>query len=283
MQIQKAEGVLGVKIFERSRKEIITTSEGAKIVAHAKEIIRIFELIKSLKNESSEIKIGLIPTVSPYLLPRIIMDLQKKAEGKKMYFIEGKTAELMEGLNNGNLDAIIITECPESLKISSNLVLKPLYEEEFFLSVPTGHYAQNIKALADVEMRDILQKESVISLEDGHCMKDNLTKICESYNVNNMRSNSTFVGTSIETIKYMIKVGNGIGILPKLSHDLNDKNLHYIKLPNSESRKIVLLHRKNTSKIDILQEIVKIIPKALKSLLKDTFSKEQVQKNISNI
>ena len=274
MQIKKVEDALGIKIFERTRKSIITTAEGKKFLDYAKEILRNFDVIKSIKNDSSQIRVGIIQTVSSYLLPKVITRMQKELSDVKMFFTEGKTKELMMALANGELDAIVFAaDCKQSIRGYStnskmaqptNLELKVLYKEEFLLCFPEGHKLSSFNGKITKEgLKKVLDFETLILLEEGNCMTDSLNSICSHYNTNPIKTHSDFYATSIETIKHMVKLGNGISILPKLSTLEGVNGLQFAKMPEEDSRTISLAYRKNTSKFDILNSIEAIIQKTL--------------------
>lgn len=270
MQIQKAENLLGIKIFERTRKNIITTPEGQKIIDYAKEILKTFEFIKTVKNDGSQVKIGIIHTISPYLLPRIISPLQKNFADIKMFFVEGKTKDLLETLTKGELDAVILshnyTQVLDKKAINYNaLNTNPLYKERFFMTTPKGGNIENGQKLTKDQFKQLIENEKIIMLDEGHCMKDELSDICKSYYENTKNSKEAqFFATSIETIKHMIKLGNGISILPELSIEKNkDEGLYYAELPEDECRTISIVFRKNTSKGDILNNIFEIVTKTI--------------------
>lgn len=270
MQIQKVEDIIGVKIFERGRRQIVTTSKGQEIVMYAKNILQSYRYLKGVKSHSSEVKIGLIHTIAPYLLPKIISGLQVKMEEIKMYFREGKTLELLGELDKGNMDCIIGAQIEKGdgyEKKYSFLSFHPLYDEEFFLCLPKGHPALASLPLTPASLKEVITNEIIIPMEEGHCLRKDISAICAFYNEGESNGENNFTATSIETIKQMIKLKNGIGLLPKLSIEKSDKELAYCRLPEKHVRKIGIFYRKNSSKISLIQEISKIIQPAVQALL----------------
>lgn len=273
MQIQKAEDMLNVQIFERGRRQVVTTSEGKKVVMHAKDILKHFEYLKNIKLQSNEIKIGLIHTVSTYLLPKIITSLQKDFENIKMYFVEGKTLELLEDLDKGVLDGMIgANNMDEGYeKRFPHIVNNLLYKEEFFLCLPKDHKTKiiNEKSLTKDELKEIVSNEQIILMEEGHCMKADITQICSFYGSTTPSfKNSNFLASSIETMKHMIKLKNGIGILPKLSIEKGESGLSFFALPGRHYREVCFFYRKNSSKIALIESIGKVIVSSVGKFLK---------------
>ena len=272
MQIQKTEESLGIKIFERNRKNIITTLEGEKFLFLAREIIKNFEMMKALKREISQLKIGIIHTIAPYLLLKIILSLETELKDVKLFFTEGKTKELIENLEEGKLDLIIFSEKHDSNKKAPNFIHTELYQEPFYLCVPKKKFSFSGKSVTEEEFDNILKQEKLILLEEGNCMADELNIICKLYNsskIRNKSSESDFYATSIETIKHMVRLGNGISILPKLSISASDKDLSYFRLPHNESRNVGSLFRKNTLKNNLIQRINDLIKTQLKNIAKE--------------
>jgi LysR family hydrogen peroxide-inducible transcriptional activator len=271
MQIQKMEDILGIKIFERTRKNIITTFEGEKLLSIAKEIVKNFETMKSLKHEVSQLKIGLIHTIAPYLLPQIISSLESELKDIKLFFVEGKTKELIENLGEGKLDLIIFADKNYNHKKTPNFIHTKLYQEPFYLCAPRKKFSFSENIITEEEFDNILKQEKLILLEEGNCMADELNIICKMYNCAKTRNKSLesdFYATSIETIKHMVRLGNGLSILPKLSFSSSDVDLSYFKLPRNESRNISSLFRKNTLKNNLIERINDLIKKQLKNISK---------------
>lgn len=272
MQIQKMEDVLGIKIFERNRKNIITTFEGEKFLFIAKEIVKNFETMKGLKHEVSQLKIGIIHTIAPYLLSKIISSLESESKDVKLFFTEGKTKELIENLGEGKLDLIIFSEKNYNHQKTPSFIHTELYQEPFYLCAPKKKFSFPGNIITEEEFDNILKQEKLILLEEGNCMADELNIICKLYNSSKARNKSLesdFYATSIETIKHMVRLGNGLSILPKLSIFPADKDLSYFKLPHNESRNVGSLFRKNTLKNNLIQRVNDLIKKQLKNVVKE--------------
>jgi LysR family hydrogen peroxide-inducible transcriptional activator len=261
MQIQKVEDVLGVKIFERTRKSIITTKEGEKVIEYARIILQNFEVIKSIKNDAKNLRIGIIYTISPYLIPKIISSVEKHLNDISITFTEGKTKDLILDLNQGKIDGIIIASSefcnPKKTIPGSNVETIPLYKEKFFLATPKT-YKLNSNFLQKNDLKEIIKKENFILLEEGHCMAGNVEEICSHHNIKIRGEKTTVFTTSIEAIKQIIRQGDGISILPMLSLR-DDDGINYYEMPSGESRLVSLFFRKNSSKIQAIAQLSAII------------------------
>jgi LysR family hydrogen peroxide-inducible transcriptional activator len=243
-QIKKIENELGFNIFERDRKNVITSNQGKEVIKYAQQILNYYQKLKSIDEKDISIKIGLIPTICPYLLPKIVNKLHDSLPNIKFYFLELKTDQLIEKLKKGEIDMGIIAYFPDL--INDKLSYDKLYDEEFFLTLPPN------SNLTSDDFPEILSQGKLILLEEGNCISENIKDICSLYN---QRSFSNFYATNIETVKNMVKIGNGIALLPKLSL-LNEENLKIIPFKKKKSREVGLLSRKNFTKNDLLQQII---------------------------
>lgn len=243
-QIKKIENELGFNIFERDRKNVITSNQGKEVIKYAQQILNYYQKLKSIDEKDISIKIGLIPTICPYLLPKIVNKLHDSLPNIKFYFLELKTDQLIERLKKGEIDMGIIAYFPDL--INDKLSYDKLYDEEFFLTLPPN------SNLTSDDFPEILSQGKLILLEEGNCISENIKDICSLYK---QRSFSNFYATNIETVKNMVKIGNGIALLPKLSL-LNEENLKIIPFKKKKSREVGLLSRKNFTKNDLLQQII---------------------------
>ncbi|MFT7087433.1 MAG: LysR family hydrogen peroxide-inducible transcriptional activator [Rickettsiales bacterium] len=246
-QIKKIEEQLGFDIFERGGKSIITTKKGEKVIEQARNIIDLFLEMKNINNAQISIKIGLIPTICPYLLPLIVDEMHKILPDVKFYFLELKTEDLLKKLEIGQIDLGIIAYFANLLDNKTNY--SKLYDEEFFLALPKQ------SKLTEKDFPQIMSDKKLILLEEGNCMSDNIKEICSVYDQNNF---SDFYATNIETVKNMVRISNGAALLPKLSC-LNDDNLKTMSFTPKKSREVGMVSRKSFSKTKIINQIKEII------------------------
>ena len=212
--IRKLEDELGVAIFERSANEVSVTPIGEVIVAQASRVLEETAQIKALAQQgkdplSGPLRLGLIYTISPYLLPYLIPKLHKRAPDMPLLIEENFTSRLTEQLKQGKLDAIIL-----SLPFDEpGIVTQPLYDEPFEVVIPSGHEwaaRKSIKA-------DDLAQESLLLLGSGHCFRDQVMQVCPALNRFSASAGTiqkTLEGSSLETIRHMVASGAGITVLP---------------------------------------------------------------------
>ncbi|WP_373018546.1 hydrogen peroxide-inducible genes activator [Thiomicrorhabdus sp.] len=254
--IKKLEEELGVILFERRKQDVLITPIGKKIIAIAEEIIEHSKDIKQLAKEaqgdfSSELKIGAIYTIAPYLLPKLIPIFHKHAPHVPLIIEENFTHVLAEKLQSGELDMVIL-----SLPFDEpNIETFPLYEEPFKLIVPKHHPLDKTKE------HIVLQKikdETVLLLGAGHCFRDQVIEAFPNLmhlNYQSDRLQRTFEGSSLETIRYMVASGAGISIFPCSSLSERDEALFTIKTLSDPvpKRKIALAWRKSFPRKEILE------------------------------
>ncbi|MFT6333013.1 MAG: LysR family hydrogen peroxide-inducible transcriptional activator [Lentimonas sp.] len=249
-QIKKIEDQLGFNIFERDRKNMITTREGEKVIQYSRDIIHLHSQIKNISNTQISLKIGLIPTICPYLLPLIVDEMHKKFPDIKFYFLELKTEDLLEKLKMGEIDVGIIAYFTNLLDDKTSYL--KLYDEEFLLTLPKE------SKLTEKDFPKIMNDKKLILLEEGNCMSDNIKEICSIYDKNSQNNFSDFYATNIETVKNMVRISNGAALLPKLSC-LNDNNLKTLSFTPKKSREVGMVFRKNFGKKEFTDQIAEII------------------------
>lgn len=209
-QIKKMEDQLGVQLVERGQQARITDI-GERVVERARRVIdearEIEELARNFQDpQAGELRIGLIPTVGPYLLPRIAGPLHQKFPRLKLLLLEYQTHRLIELLKSGELDlAILALPIP-----TERLVTRVLYAESFQVALPQGHALTKRRRLT----LDDLDGETLLLLEDGHCLRDQALAACRLAKV---REAPDFRATSLETLRQMVAAGVGITLLPSLA------------------------------------------------------------------
>jgi LysR family hydrogen peroxide-inducible transcriptional activator len=254
-QIKKIEEQLGFHIFERDKKNTITTSKGGKVIRQAKHIISSYSKIQNINNSEISIKIALIPTICPYLLPLIVDKLHQELPNIRFYFLELKTDELMKKLQAGEIDIGVLAYFEDL--IDNKLNYSKLYDEEFLLALP-----KNSK-LTQNDFPKIIEEKKLILLEEGNCMSDNIKEICSIYHQNSF---SDFYATNIETVKNMVRINNGAALLPKLSC-LDSDNLKTLPFSPKKLREVGLVFRKSFDQKETIRRIKEVIFNIQKSPL----------------
>ncbi len=254
--IKKLEEELGVILFERRKQDVLVTPIGKKIIEIAEEILERSQDIKQIAKEaqgdlSSELKIGAIYTIAPYILPKLIPNFQRLAPNVPIIIEENYTHVLAEKLQTGELDIVIL-----SLPFSEpNIETYPLYEEDFLAVLPNKH--KLAKSDKPIKLQNI-EDETVLLLGAGHCFRDQVVEAFPNLmhmNYHSDRLQKTFEGSSLETIRYMVSSGAGISIFPSTSLSDRDRELFTIKplAAPVPKRTVALAWRKTFSRLTILE------------------------------
>jgi LysR family transcriptional regulator, hydrogen peroxide-inducible genes activator len=210
-QIKKLETYLGVQLIERQPRKVTLTEMGARILPLARSILQESDEIVSLaRNDhdplSGKLKVALIPTIGPYLLPLVARKLRKQLPLLKVMLYEYQTQPLLDKLRAGDIDLGILA-LPVPL---DGLEARPLYEEDFTLAVPAN---SPLAKRSNVKIDD-LTGETLLLLEDGHCLRDQALDVCSRIDV---KESEDYRATSLETLRQMVAAGLGITLLPKLA------------------------------------------------------------------
>ncbi|MDA7705291.1 LysR substrate-binding domain-containing protein [Rickettsiales bacterium] len=246
-QVKKIENELGFNIFERDKKTVITTDLGQEVIKYAENILNSYQKLKLINDKDIKIKIGLIPTICPYLLPNIVDKLNSELPNVKFYFLELKTDQLIRNLKKGDIDIGIIAYFPDL--IDHKLSYHKLYDEEFLLTLPKD------SDLTEDDFPKIMKEGKLILLEEGNCISENIRDICSIYK---QTSFNDFYATNIETVKNMVRIGNAVALLPKLSI-LEEQKLKLISFKTRKTREVGLISRKSFDNQGLISDIVKII------------------------
>jgi LysR family hydrogen peroxide-inducible transcriptional activator len=211
-QLRKLEGFLGVPLVERQPRRIGLTAAGEAVVERARRMLRDADDIRSLARASQDplggqLKVGLIPTLGPYLLPRVAPKIAKALPKLSLLLHEYQTAPLVERTLAGELDLAILALPAET----DGLATRPLFDEPFLVAMPERH---RLAARKRVKAED-LEGEKLLLLEEGHCLRDQALEVCAHVGT----EEQAFRGTSLETLRQMVAAGLGLTLLPGLSAD----------------------------------------------------------------
>ena len=209
LALAKLEDELGVKLFERNKNEVLVSARGAEIVEQARrvldEVAKIPHLARGGRDQlAGALRLGVIPTIGPYLLPELVPVLRKRAPAMPLVIEENLTGNLAPMLREGELDIVIIA-LPFALP---GVKTRVVYEEPFSVVVPEGHRWQARKAVKPSELSD----ENLLVLNAGHCFRDQVMEACPG------QANTALpegrAGNSLETIRNMVASGLGVSVLP---------------------------------------------------------------------
>ena len=268
MQVQKLEEMLNVKIFDRSRQPVIPTEIGAQIIEQARIVLqeshKVKEIINSQQQDiAGEIKVGIIPTLAPYLLPQVIASMMEKYPALKLMIWEYTTEDIIHHLKTGVLDCGLLATPLVDDAISED----PLFYENFVTYISKNSKLFKKKTIDP----DDLESENMWLLNERHCMRSQVLNICRSTKENRLQG-LTYNTGSVETLIRMVDLNNGATIIPELAlADLNAKQLSKIrpfKTPEPV-REISLVTHKNFIKKRMLnafkEEIMEVVPKSMKT------------------
>ena len=210
-QLKKLEEYLGVQLIERAPKRVSLTAAGEEIVERARRVLEssdeIVELAKGHRDPlAGRLKLAFLPTIGPYLLPHVASRLRKQLPRLELMLYEYQTDPMLEKLQSGEIDVGIL-----ALPVSTDgLDAYELYKEPFTVALPANHKLASRQA---IKVED-LANETLLLLEDGHCLRDQALDICSS---TGMHEKQDFRATSLETLRQMVAAGVGITLLPELA------------------------------------------------------------------
>jgi LysR family hydrogen peroxide-inducible transcriptional activator len=210
-QLKKLEEYLGVKLVERQPGNAQLTEVGKEIVTRARRMLVVEDEIIALAKHnmdplSGKLKMGLIPTIGPYLLPRVMLKMRKALPHLGLMLYEHQTEALLRHLRDGDIDLGIM-----ALPVAhEGMESRELYSEAFEVALPTNH---PLAMKSTIKIQD-LKGQTLLLLEDGHCLRDQALEVCSRVDV---REAEDFRATSLETLRQMVVAGLGITLLPQLA------------------------------------------------------------------
>ena len=230
--IQDLESQLGVVVFERNKKTVLITPLGEKLLHQARGILGAVEDFVSLAraNEgalSGEIRLGVIPTIGPFILPPILKNLRKSYPKLKLYLKEALSAQLLLQLQQGRLDLIMLAfpyAMPDMETVS-------LFRDEFLLCLPPGHRLEKVKQVKQQQLRG----ESLLLLEEGHCLRDHALEACKLQSAD---TDLVYQGTSLHTLVQMVANGLGVTLLPEMAVQANVLGDTHLQLKHFSSENV---------------------------------------------
>ena len=263
--VKKLEEELDVKLFERSANEVAVTALGEEIVRQAQSVLEqaaaIREIARRGRNPlSGPLTLGVIYTISPYLLPDLVRQVMARTPQMPLMLQENFTVKLLDMLRTGEIDCAILAEpFPDA-----GLAVAPLYDEPFLAAVPSGHRLAGQEQVTTEE----LKQEPMLLLGSGHCFRDHVLEVCPEFarfssNADGIRK--SFEGSSLETIKHMVAAGMGVTLVPRLSvpkealaskpRRKRDEEPHIKYLPfagDPPTRRVVLAWRRSFTRYEAI-------------------------------
>jgi LysR family hydrogen peroxide-inducible transcriptional activator len=211
-QLRKLEKELGVDLVERNPRHVMLTEIGERVVERARAMLReeaaIGEIARQAQDpEAGTVRIGLFPTLGPYLLPHVVPALHARFPRLELLLVEEKTEQVLAHLRDGSLDIGVL-----ALPVNDDrLHVEPLFEEDFVLAVPAEHALAGGEGLVSM---GVIAGQSVLLLEDGHCLRDQALSVCHLAGAS---ERGGFRATSLETLRQMVAAGVGMTLLPELA------------------------------------------------------------------
>lgn len=210
-QLAQMEDALGVRLFERDRRRVILTGAGRELIERARIILRETDDLVELARRSSDphsgtLRIGVIPTISPYLLPRLTAVLRTAYPRLTILWIEDKTAVLVRSLDGGTLDAALLALEADIGDVEREVI----GSDPFVLATPAGH---PLGAKASSAKPSELKDQPVLLLDDGHCFREQALAFCSDAKAHELE----FRATSLSTLAQMVAGGAGVTLLPELA------------------------------------------------------------------
>ena len=261
-QVRKLEEFLGVTLIERNNRQVLLTPIGEKVVEQARKVLSNSEQLVKLAREArdplgGEFRLGIIPTVAPYLLPDILPSIREAYPDLQIQLVESQTAVITESLRRGQLDALILALPVEDDNIRSCT----LYLEPFYLAAAPDN---PICKLNSVRSRDLEHME-VLLLEDGHCLREQALEVCKQREA---IENTNFSATSIETLRHMVAANIGITLMPELARDPDERLVRYLPFepgPHQPHREIGLAWRNTSTREQLLEGLAEIIRQSVRT------------------
>lgn len=226
MQIRDMEAYLGIDLVERARNGVRLTPAGEEAAARARAVLAaISDMERAIRARGrlleGRLRLGVIPSVAPYLLPRLLPEVSRHHPGLELALRETQTDQLVEELANGSLDLLVLSLPVEHPALES----MPLFEDAFLLAVPE-HSRYPLDAFASASQ---LAPEDLLLLEDGHCFRDQALQVCGAMDQRRLRR---FGATSLSTLVQLVANEQGITLLPEM----------YVRSEGGSIPRVRLLH-----------------------------------------
>ena len=256
-QLKDLERLLGVQLFERSQRTVLLTPAGETLLPLARGILtasdEFVDLARSLTQPLSGIlRLGVIPTVAPYLLPKMLPTLHQRYPQLQVRLHEDLTHRLLELLSHGKLDLLLVALEADLGNVST----LALTTDPFVLAVPTRHRLAKRKRVTEADIAG----EQVLLLNDGHCLRDQALAVCHTSGASEV---GDFRASSLNTLVQMVAGGIGITLLPRLSLEVETPQLsHIVILPFRKpepSRTIGLVWRTTSPRAHEFQLLAKLL------------------------
>ena len=258
MQLRKLEKDLDVELFDRRSQPVRPTEVGARVIAQARVLLREADQLQALVKElhtgiSGTFRVGIIPTLAPYLLPLFLPRFATEHPDIRLVFDERKTSRILKSLRRGELDLGILVTPVDAGEFEE----VPLLQEPFLAYLPEGHALWRRKKLDLID----LQEQSMWVLGEGHCFREQALSLCDRPSSAG-HENVLYESGSIETLKQLVRNGSGMTLVPELSVEPGDPHVRRFAAPEPV-RQVSLVVRRPFVRRKLLEEMARCIRKAL--------------------
>ena len=260
-QLKKLEEELGILLIERNNRQVAMTEAGVKVVEHARLVLAEVSEIRNIARYFQDplvgdVRVGIIPTIAPYLLPVIMPHLHSHFKNLKLWLYEYQTHVCLEKLQKSELDCVIL-----ALPIEKHdFVELDLFREPFRLAVNRNQLLARKKEL---NLGDIAQHKLML-LEEGHCLRGHILDVCLLAGV---KEQTEYQATSLETLRHMVGEGMGMTLMPELAvpkKTTKADDIRYIEFSDPKpNRRIGILYRKNSYREETFYNISELIKSVL--------------------
>ena len=255
-QIRKLEDELGVPLVERAPRKVMLTPAGREAAERARRIVAEVEQMKeaarrSQDPEAGSVRLGLFPTLGPYLLPHVVPRIRARFPRLELLLVEEKSDELLARLRDGKLDAAVLALPVHDEQLHAEF----LFEEPFVLAVPENHPLSHRDALT----LDELAEQRLLLLEDGHCLREQALDVCR---LSGAHERTEFRATSLETLRQMVAANVGATLLPTLAVKppvARSDSIHLLAFSGSQpSRSIAMAWRRSSAMAGFLARLAQV-------------------------
>lgn len=260
--IQDLESTLGTTLLERTNRKVIPTSIGIDIAMRAQQILSLSsDLVDIARSEHSpltgRVKIGVIPSISPFLLPKALPIIRKKLPQLEVVLVEDQSERLVSKLRSGELDIAVLAFPFDTTGLSHQIFA----EEQFWLAMPTSH----VLASHDIIKTNQLPVDELLLLSEGHCLREHALSACQ---LPSTSQRTSMQGTSLYTLIEMIASGLGITLIPEMAINSDmlqhaDITLRPLEKSHTPMREIGLVWRPSYTRSAMLDKLTELFSAAL--------------------
>ena len=278
MQIQKVEEEIGYPLFDRKKKPVVPTKKGEVFIEQARRVLGEFQKLnqvslETIRQPSGEFRLGIIPTLAPYLLPVFLESFSETYPKVDLYIEEMKTDVIISELRKDNCDAGILATPLKEKGIRE----RPLFYEPFYAYSSPSH---EIHLQPNVHVSDLSRNHDIWLLQDGHCFKNQVLNLCSLDEETGVFKNVHFESGNLETIRYLIKKTKGYTLLPYLFVQTlptqEQKTMISSFSAPIPTREVSLVHARDNWKKDVLEALYSSIKSNLPSDL-ETDKKDNIE------